>query len=282
MSPATSNVEETAQTLKFAARAKKIKNVVSINEKLDQATLLEKYREEIEGLKRDLAEAKNKIKAEDSNVDKEELRKLHEEREEFKQRIEQLTRIILTSSRTTERDLLDLMPQPESKTERRASMKDKLRRAKFSTLPRTFFSADSATDGELESRTQSSTGRDSSQLDNLDIKPEFETAEGRNNASARFQEMKREIENLKQVILDKELLLTKHEAERKRLATEVEKRDAALREWEAYYQAENNATVAASTVESPKSGDKDDTPGRKKSDLLETKDADFEAPLIDF
>jgi len=166
--------------LKFAARAKKIKNVVSINEKLDQATLLEKYREEIEGLKRDLAEAKNKIKAEDSNVDKEELRKLHEEREEFKQRIEQLTRIILTSSRTTERDLLDLMPQPESKTERRASMKDKLRRAKFSTLPRTFFSADSATDGELESRTQSSTGRDSSQLDNLDIKPEFETAEGVN------------------------------------------------------------------------------------------------------
>ena len=51
LSPSTGNIEESIQTIKFAARAKKIKNEVGVNEKFDQATLLEKYREEIERLK---------------------------------------------------------------------------------------------------------------------------------------------------------------------------------------------------------------------------------------
>jgi len=43
VSPAAESYNESHQTLKFATRAKKIKNEAKINEDVDQRTLLRKY-----------------------------------------------------------------------------------------------------------------------------------------------------------------------------------------------------------------------------------------------
>ena len=58
ISPLSKHIEESHLTLKFASRAKKIKQHATINEVLDEKTLLENYREEIEDLKNQLKEAK--------------------------------------------------------------------------------------------------------------------------------------------------------------------------------------------------------------------------------
>ena len=58
ISPALSNLEESHNTLKFAMRAKKIKQNARITEVTDEKTLLRSYREEIEELKRQLREAR--------------------------------------------------------------------------------------------------------------------------------------------------------------------------------------------------------------------------------
>ena len=58
VSPLERNLEESHNTLKFGLRAKKIKQNASINEVVDDRTLLHNYREEIEALKRQLREAK--------------------------------------------------------------------------------------------------------------------------------------------------------------------------------------------------------------------------------
>ena len=58
VSPLERNLEESHNTLKFGLRAKKIKQNASINEVVDDRTLLQNYREEIEALKRQLREAK--------------------------------------------------------------------------------------------------------------------------------------------------------------------------------------------------------------------------------
>jgi centromeric protein E len=57
ISPALSNLEESHNTLKFALRAKKIRQHARITEVTDEKTLLRSYREEIEELKRQLREA---------------------------------------------------------------------------------------------------------------------------------------------------------------------------------------------------------------------------------
>ena len=57
-SPLTRNLEESHNTLKFATRAKRIRQNASINEVVDDRTLLQNYREEIEALKTQLREAK--------------------------------------------------------------------------------------------------------------------------------------------------------------------------------------------------------------------------------
>jgi len=58
VSPLERNLEESHNTLKFGLRAKKIRQSASINEVLDDRTLLQNYREEIEALRRQLREAK--------------------------------------------------------------------------------------------------------------------------------------------------------------------------------------------------------------------------------
>jgi len=58
ISPLSRHIEESHLTLKFASRAKKIKQHATITEVVDEKTLLENYREEIEELKNQLKDAK--------------------------------------------------------------------------------------------------------------------------------------------------------------------------------------------------------------------------------
>mmetsp|Transcript_14465 Transcript_14465/g.35260 ORF Transcript_14465/g.35260 Transcript_14465/m.35260 type:complete len:729 (+) Transcript_14465:170-2356(+) len=58
ISPSSANLEETISTLKFAARAKKIKASVQVN--YDKQTLLKQYRDEIERLKKEVADLRQK------------------------------------------------------------------------------------------------------------------------------------------------------------------------------------------------------------------------------
>lgn len=59
ISPLSKHIEESHLTLKFASRAKRIKQHATITEVVDEKTLLENYREEIEELKNQLKEAKD-------------------------------------------------------------------------------------------------------------------------------------------------------------------------------------------------------------------------------
>ncbi|EEC44527.1 kinesin family-like protein, partial [Phaeodactylum tricornutum CCAP 1055/1] len=58
ISPLASHLEESHNTFKFANRAKKIPQKATIQETLDEKTLLQSYREEIEDLKQQLNEAR--------------------------------------------------------------------------------------------------------------------------------------------------------------------------------------------------------------------------------
>jgi hypothetical protein len=61
ISPAICNLEESHNTLKFAMRAKRIRQHARITEVADEKTLLRSYREEIEELKRQLKEARQSV-----------------------------------------------------------------------------------------------------------------------------------------------------------------------------------------------------------------------------
>lgn len=70
ISPAPEAFSETISTLKFATRAKKIKNDPHVNEDLDQRTLLRKYENELKKLKQELA-VKNKEHPDVHHLEKE-------------------------------------------------------------------------------------------------------------------------------------------------------------------------------------------------------------------
>lgn len=74
ISPALESFVESLSTLKFANRAKNIKNEARINEDLDQKALLRKYEREIKKLKGELEEKAKTI------VDKRRLLQLEEQR----------------------------------------------------------------------------------------------------------------------------------------------------------------------------------------------------------
>jgi hypothetical protein len=61
ISPTKRSLEESNNTLKFAARAKKIAVDAKINETFDDKTLLRKYKEEIETLKQRLSQMESMI-----------------------------------------------------------------------------------------------------------------------------------------------------------------------------------------------------------------------------
>ena len=65
ISPSFKHIEESHNTLKFASRAKRIKQEASITEVIDEQTLLQQYREEIESLKKRLQELQEQQKSKD-------------------------------------------------------------------------------------------------------------------------------------------------------------------------------------------------------------------------
>lgn len=56
ISPALEAFPESLSTLKFANRAKNIRNVATVNEDVDQRTLLKKYERELRRLRQELAQ----------------------------------------------------------------------------------------------------------------------------------------------------------------------------------------------------------------------------------
>jgi FKBP-type peptidyl-prolyl cis-trans isomerase len=70
ISPAFDSFSESLSTLKFATRAKKIKNEAKINEDVDQRALLRKYEQELKKLRSELEERSRQV------VDKGEILRL--------------------------------------------------------------------------------------------------------------------------------------------------------------------------------------------------------------
>ncbi|KAA8536054.1 hypothetical protein F0562_028532 [Nyssa sinensis] len=116
VTPASSNMEETHNTLKFASRAKRVEICASRNKIIDEKSLIKKYQREISSLKLELDQLKKGVLAE---VNHEEIMSLRqqleegqvkmqsrlEEEEEAKaallSRIQRLTKLILVSTKNT-------------------------------------------------------------------------------------------------------------------------------------------------------------------------------------
>ena len=118
ISAAAANYEETLSTLKFAQRVKKVVVRASANRVLDEKALIQKYRQEIEDLKTKLSETNNLLEKERkfqtaARLESERARyeeQLHESqmaRTALKERIDHLTKLILTSQSITPKGILD-------------------------------------------------------------------------------------------------------------------------------------------------------------------------------
>eukprot|EP00842_Homolaphlyctis_polyrhiza_P000759 jgi/Hompol1/1684/HPOL_001416-RA len=117
LSPTSKNLEESLNTLKFAARVKRIVPKPEYTLILDDKALIQKYRREIEELKTRLSETNMELEKErqaaTTITDSERQRyeeQLHEARlarTALKERIDHLTKLILTSSSVTSKPLLD-------------------------------------------------------------------------------------------------------------------------------------------------------------------------------
>lgn len=122
ISPAQDSYNETHSTLKFAERAKKIKNVAQINEDLDQIALLRKYEKELKKLRQelenrshpdksilqDMEKQKKRLEEEKLNainlleVRSQEFAKEKEEKERLMARIKMLTSQVLVGGKHIE------------------------------------------------------------------------------------------------------------------------------------------------------------------------------------
>ncbi|PKA64190.1 Kinesin-like protein NACK1 [Apostasia shenzhenica] len=116
VTPASSNMEETHNTLKFASRAKRVEIYASRNRIIDEKSLIKKYQREISSLKQELDQLKRGML---TGVNHEEIMSLKqklqegqvkmqsrlEEEEEAKaalmSRIQRLTKLILVSTKNT-------------------------------------------------------------------------------------------------------------------------------------------------------------------------------------
>ncbi|KAI3642734.1 hypothetical protein MP228_012289 [Amoeboaphelidium protococcarum] len=106
VSPAACNYEETINTLKFAQRIKKVVTSAEQREILDDKTLLLQYKNEIEQLKSKLnqigqQEVAQSLLAVEKQRLEEELQQQQLVRSALQERIDQLTKMILTSSSTS-------------------------------------------------------------------------------------------------------------------------------------------------------------------------------------
>ncbi|KAL7748632.1 Kinesin-like protein kip2 [Sorochytrium milnesiophthora] len=126
ISPAALNVEESTNTLKFAARVKKVVTRAKENEIMDDKALLQKYRLEIVELRDKLMQTNEAYERERQQ----ELMTMQTEREKYeeelheqqllrtalKERIDHLTRLILTSGSLTSKTLnVDATSKPPSR-----------------------------------------------------------------------------------------------------------------------------------------------------------------------
>nr|GEW82358.1 kinesin-like protein KIN-7D, mitochondrial [Tanacetum cinerariifolium] len=129
ITPASSNMEETHNTLKFASRAKRVEIYASRNKIIDEKSLIKKYQREISVLKQELDQLRRgvlvgvnpeeimtlKQKLEEGQV---KMQSRLEEEEEAKaalmSRIQRLTKLILVSSKNTIPGLTDVSSHQRS------------------------------------------------------------------------------------------------------------------------------------------------------------------------
>nr|GEW89620.1 kinesin-like protein KIN-7D, mitochondrial [Tanacetum cinerariifolium] len=129
ITPASSNMEETHNTLKFASRAKRVEIYASRNKIIDEKSLIKKYQREISVLKQELDQLRRgmlvgvnpdeimtlKQKLEEGQV---KMQSRLEEEEEAKaalmSRIQRLTKLILVSSKNTIPGLTDISSHQRS------------------------------------------------------------------------------------------------------------------------------------------------------------------------
>ncbi|GKB26354.1 kinesin-like protein KIN-7D, mitochondrial, partial [Tanacetum coccineum] len=129
ITPASSNMEETHNTLKFASRAKRVEIYASRNKIIDEKSLIKKYQREISALKQELDQLRRgmlvgvnpeeimtlKQKLEEGQV---KMQSRLEEEEEAKaalmSRIQRLTKLILVSSKNTIPGLTDVSSHQQS------------------------------------------------------------------------------------------------------------------------------------------------------------------------
>ncbi|KAK4437724.1 Kinesin-like protein KIN-7D, mitochondrial [Sesamum alatum] len=141
ITPASSNLEETHNTLKFASRAKRVEIYASRNRIIDEKSLIKKYQREISSLREELDQFKRGmlvgVNHEEIMVLKQQLEEGQvkmqsrlEEEEEAKaalmSRIQRLTKLILVSSKSTIPGYLGDMPSQSHQRSHSASEDDKL------------------------------------------------------------------------------------------------------------------------------------------------------------
>ncbi|KAI8146305.1 P-loop containing nucleoside triphosphate hydrolase protein [Fennellomyces sp. T-0311] len=124
ISPTQSSIEESANTLKFAARVKRIVIHATNDEVLNDRALLQRYRGEISELKNKLQAANDVLLQEKENTQsmltaerqqhEQQMRQMRLVRTALKEKIDHLTRLILTSSSVNQQQ--PQVESPESET----------------------------------------------------------------------------------------------------------------------------------------------------------------------
>ncbi|KAJ1551056.1 NADH-ubiquinone oxidoreductase chain 1 [Nowakowskiella sp. JEL0078] len=137
VSPASNNWEETLNTFKFASRVKKVTVSAKANQVLDDKALLQKYRNEISDLRSQLLDTNEMLEKTRESVPmnvpevevlQAERLKMEEELQEsmlvrtaLKERIDHLTKLILSSQTITSKPILD-WSAPTETGDKRASV----------------------------------------------------------------------------------------------------------------------------------------------------------------
>ncbi len=128
ISPLAKHIEESHLTLKFASRAKKIKQNAKITEVVNDRTLLENYREEIEDLKRQLKEAKESEDAKNTSPGSYAAKMDEDDAGVLTQAIGNLERLILKTTTAEEK---------KKRKKRREAMKKAEKNLTDMDIPRT-------------------------------------------------------------------------------------------------------------------------------------------------
>lgn len=306
ISPSSGNIDESLSTLKFAARAKKIVNYAALNEKSDDSTLLSQYREEIDRLKTELVEARAAAAAAqiDPIVTQEALDLVERNEQEklaLQAKIEQLTRLILTSSQPVpppqvrEATPAPLLPSSSVSSNisvsHRPTFKGRMpgayplgnKRNKtmiYGTLPRDFNMATAMRSFENLPDLDQVTG-DQAVDDLLPAEhkktPRKELPEGSVEAlKAKLQQMTDELEKTKA-----ELRESREHSEV--IQKELEEKDILLQEWDTYFVTTNNKHIAISNeIRRVAAHTQQTSELSHLFSLLDLSEDDFNSPLVDY